>query len=147
MCRTCRPLLCVVVAVALFSLTGCNGGQEVSGKVVFPQQITLQPDDLVSIVFDPEDAGGKPGSGRVTVDDKSFIARSADGKGILPGKYTIGLMIIPYAGHPDYKKRVKALESFNNQYGTTPTKLTYEVTSDGPQSITVDLVRSTVTRN
>jgi hypothetical protein len=139
--------MCLVVTVALFLLTGCNSGQEVSGKVVFPQQVTLQRDDLVSIVFDPEDAGGKPGSGRVAVDDKSFIARSADGKGILPGKYTIGLIITPYAGHPDYKKRAKALENFNNQYGATPTKLTYEVTSDGPQAITVDLVRSTVTRN
>jgi hypothetical protein len=129
-------------------LAGCGGGgQPVDGKVIFPPQLKLQPDDTVSIVFDPEDPSGKPGNGRVSPDDKSFTVKCADGKGMLPGRYTIGVIITPYAGHADYKKRAKSVEDFNKQYGTTPTKLTYEVTSDGPQSITVDLVLTSVTKN
>jgi hypothetical protein len=144
----CKLISGFTLGVCLFLLTGCGaGGQPVNGTVVFPPNVTLQSDDSIAIVFQPEDPSGKAANGQVSPDDKTFIAKGPNGGGIPPGKYTVALTITPYTGHPDYKKRAKMIEDFNKQYSTTPTRLAYEVKSDSPQSIMVDLVRGSVTKN
>jgi hypothetical protein len=144
----CKLSSGLALGLCLFMLTGCGaGGQPVNGTVIFPPNVTLHSDDSIAIVFQPEDSSGKAGNGRVSPDDKTFIAKGPNGGGIPPGKYTVSLTITPYTGHPDYKKRAKMIEDFNKQYSITPTRLAYEVTSDSPQSITIDLGRGLVTKN
>jgi hypothetical protein len=138
----------LTLGACLLLLPGCGGGgQVVSGKVVFPPNLTLKPDDTISIVFEPENSSGKAGTGHVSPDDKAFTANGPNGGGIPPGKYTVTVLITPYMGHPDYNKRAKMVEEFNKKYGSAPSRLTYEVTSDSSQSVTVDLAKGTVTKN
>ena len=93
------PALCL----GLFALSGCGGRTvSVKGNLVVPPNVTLQDSDPVSISFQPADSKeGGGGNGVYTHADKSFVVKSADGKGLPPGKYKIAVRITPYPGSPD----------------------------------------------
>jgi len=137
-----------ISVVCLLILSGCGGkkGVTVNGKLV-PGNLKLAETDSVEISFSPEAPGGKAASGMAKGNDPSFVVNSADGKGVEPGKYKVGVRIQPYMGSAGAAGRASALEKINKDYDPTKTKLTYEVTGDATQSITVDLAKGTVTKD
>ncbi len=145
--------LLTVAALAIFVLsTGCGGpgkGIPVSGKLVLPKNLKLQKDDSVSIMFVPD--GGdvtRSASGKFNADDLTFVADTSETTGVLPGKYKITITITPYQGTPGSEARVRQInDGINKQFDETMTKLSYEVTSGGPNNITIDLEKKTVTKN
>jgi hypothetical protein len=130
-------------SLCLLILAGCTGkkGVTVQGKVVLPPAVKLEESDVVSITFTPEGVKDKGAGAQASPKDLSFAA-----KGVFPGKNRIGVKITPYMGSPGSEKRSEALAPLNNMFGANNDKLTYEVTRDSTQSITIDLTKGTVTK-
>jgi hypothetical protein len=144
----------LTVSLCLFALGGCGGpkGVAVNGTIVFPRNLTLKPDDYITLSFVPVTPGSPAGNATVSPEEKTFIIKGPDGKsGIVPGKYTITVQIKPYGGGQDQRKAI--LDDINTKYGqgaggkVPGSQLSYEVTSDPEQSITVDLIKGTATKN
>jgi hypothetical protein len=137
------PALCL----GLFALSGCGGRTvSVKGNLVVPPNVSLQETDQVSISFQPADS--KEGGGGMAVytpADKSFVVKSADGKGLPPGKYKIAVRIVPYPGSADSEKRAASFADLNTKYSSGEA-LTYEVTNDATQDIVIDLASGKVTK-
>jgi hypothetical protein len=123
-------------------LAGCSKGVTVSGTTVFPSDLKLEKTDAVEIIFVPETKGALVPVVSFIPDDKTLVARQ-----VLPGKYKIAVKITPYMGLPESAKRVKEFEGFNKTFDRSTTKLAYEATSDGNQSIVLDLAKGKVTKN
>jgi hypothetical protein len=127
-------------------LTGCGGGKSpvtVSGKLVLPNTLKLADTDNVTISFLPEDKADLPAMAMYSKESGTFECKTTVGK----AKYNITVRIDPYMGAPDAEKRAASFETVNNAFSRDATKLKYETTQDGKQSITVDLTAGTVTKN
>ena len=75
------------------------------------------------------------------------MVKDADGhNGLPPGKYKITVEAAPYSSGPDADQRRAVWNAMNKLYNTTNSKLDYEVTTDPTQTITIDLVKGTVTK-
>ncbi len=142
-----------VAALALFVFSaGCGGpgkGTPLSGKVVLPKDLKLQKEDSVSITFVPD--GGdttRAATAKLNAEDMTFTANTSETTGVLPGKYKITVSITPYPGTSGSETRVRQFnDGINKQFNDAQTKLSYEVTAGGPNTITIDLAKGTVTKN
>ena len=146
-----HSLTAAVLSIFVFS-TGCGGpskGTPVSGKVVLPKDIKLQKDDSISITFVPDGGDVKrAATSKFNADDLSFVADTSETTGVLPGKYKITVSIAPYPGTTGSDARVRQFnDGINNEFNESRTKLSYEVTAGGPNTITIDLAKGTVTKN
>ena len=147
-----RHSLTVAALAVLFVSTGCGGpgkGTPVSGKVVLPKDLKIQKDDSVSITFVPDGTDVKrAATSKFNADDLTFVADTSETTGVLPGKYKITFAITPYPGTPGSEARVRQInDGINSQFNESRTKLSYEVTAGGPNTITIDLGKGTVTRD
>jgi predicted small lipoprotein YifL len=137
------PAVCLI----LFALSGCGGrAVSVKGNLVLPPNLTLQESDQVAMSFQPSDS--KEGGGGMAVytpADKSFIVKSADGKGLPPGKYKVSVRIVPYPGSADSEKRAASFADLNAKYASGAS-LTYDVTDEATQNIVIDLDKGTITK-
>jgi hypothetical protein len=143
-----RRSLVLLFAFCLF-LVGCSGnkGVNVQGKLILPQNVTPGEKGVVRITFVPEDSNGKAAVGKYSAKDGSFVANMTPGKGIRPGKYKIAVHVTPY-NREEANEQAAALRQLNNAYAdATGSKLSYEVTREPTQSITIDLTAGTVTKN
>jgi len=140
-----RPRL-ALLAVCLLALAGCGAkGTPVKGKLVLPSGVTLLPDDSVTVLFSSETEKGTSAPSMFNASDGTFVCNGPEGKGLVPGKYKIAVTILPYAGM-DNDKRKAVLEPYNEAYRLDKTSLTYEVTKDADQSITIDLAQAKVSK-
>ncbi len=134
-------LLFVLCAAALCA-AGCGTPTvSVSGKLVLPPNVKLAESDSVGINFRPENPAHTASVGIFNAADQTFVANN-----LAPGKYKIGVQITPYAGQQGNDKRAAALAPLNQNFNISATKLTYDVTSESKQSITIDLAKGTVTK-
>jgi len=133
-----------VVFLTLVFATGCSGPKPINlqGKVVLPNTIKLVETDSVEFRFVPDTDKGKAATATLKVSDMTFSTPE-----IVPGKYKIAVQITPYAGMPGNDKRARDFQSFNRDHEAEKTKLSTEVSAEPTQSVTVDLVKSTVTKN
>jgi hypothetical protein len=136
-----------VVCCGLLALAGCGPPRAgVKGALVLPQGVALQDDDSVQISFhptEPNEVGA--GLAQYNAADKTFVAKSPDGKGLPPGKYKISVVVQPYPGSKTDQRRADDLRNMNSFFSPDATKLTYDVTDARSQSITVDLGKGVVT--
>ncbi len=136
------------VVLCLLVLPGCGkSGATLKGTLVLPSNLKLTDTDSVRVSFMPEDQKGQGYPATVSVADKSFVAQGPGKKGIPAGKYKVAVQLQPYMGSPDSEQRSAAFEQFNNAFNATNSRLTYEVTSESTQSITVDVPKGSVTKN
>lgn len=133
-----------LLAVAIAFASGCGGSapKTVSGKVVLLPNVKFADTDTLSISFAPEKEG-TPGyaSTEVSVKDGSFSLK------LQPGKYKVGFSVTPYPGTPDSERRAEFMTQKFEPFGVTKSSMTYEVTSDASQTITVDLAQGRVAKN
>jgi predicted small lipoprotein YifL len=145
--RKLRSVL-AFLALCLLVLPGCGkSGAVIKGTLILPPNVKLNDTDSVTISFVPEDMKGQAYPAAFSISENSFVAEGPRKKGIPAGKYKIVLELHPYRGSPDSASRASFFDQFNQYYNAGSTKLTYEVTSDSTQSITIDLVQGTVTKN
>jgi hypothetical protein len=150
--RLGRPIL--ALGLLVLAVTGCGPGTgaTVSGKVVLPAGWSFENEDAVEITLVPEDPTAKrsataSASGAARGTEVSFTAHTPQTKGVLPGRYKLGVRITPYPGMPGSEARKTKLDgAINRKYEATKGALSYEVT-DGAQTITIDLGKGTVTKN
>jgi hypothetical protein len=144
-----RVLLVLVLTCCLFALAGCAGkkGVTVKGKVILPPGVNLGNKGSLLVDFMPQDSGGTTAIGPCSLPDGSFEAKMPKGKGVLPGKYKIVVRMDPSPGVQDAQAQADKVKPFNQKFDKTNTKLTYEVTADPTQSITIDLNTETVKKN
>jgi hypothetical protein len=136
-----RHRLLAAIPLALLLLAGCGATPSpVTGKLELPPKMTLAETDSVSVTFSPEEKSEGGTVADVSPKDLTFSTN------VRPGKYKVAVTIQPYAGEKGSEKRTTALEPLNESFSVGKTQLRYEVVS-GPQSITIDLVRQTVTKN
>lgn len=136
-------LLLVLIGIGLSLLSGCGRRMvSVSGTAIFPDTVKLESTDSVQIAFVPEDKAEKKAPGALfTQDDKSFVCNE-----ILPGaKYKISVRIDPAFGSADGPKRAPSFDALNKAFDRASTKLAFQATEESSQSITLDLVKGTVT--
>src|SRR5439155_23373531 len=139
-----RLWLLVCILICLVGSVGCSGkkGIVVKGKVVLPAGVQLDKNDSVSVRIVPEskDKSGKGGaSAGVNVSDLTFTL-----KDVAPGKYKAGATFSTYGSTKQHEAEFKKLNEKYDPEGSSP--LTYEVTSDSEQSITIDLAAGKVTK-
>ncbi len=137
-----RLASCGLCAVALFALAGCGGPKvvEVSGKLVLLPNTKLTDTDSVNLVFSAQESGGA--GAQVTLNkDLTFTAKAQ------PGKYKIAVTVSAYPGEKDSEKRIAAFQKAYEVFALENTKLTYEVTSDAMQNITIDLAQGRAAKN
>jgi len=129
-----------VCGLALLTLSGCTSAKTVTvdGKVVLPPKVKLAETDSITITFARED-DPSAGGGSATASPPGLTFETA----IHPGKYKVSVRVQAYAGMKDSQKREREL---TQQMASAPT-MSYEVTGDAKQSITIDLVKGTVTKN
>lgn len=133
---------CGLCAVALFTLTGCGGPTvvEVTGKLVLLPNTKLAEDDSITLIFSSQESGGAGAS--VTLNkDMTFTAKAK------PGKYKIVVAVSAYPGSKDSDKRTASYKKNYDAFLLENTKLTYEVTSESPQNITIDLAQGRAAKN
>jgi hypothetical protein len=144
--QTRRLLSVLALALGLLALAGCGQhGATVKGTVVLPPQVKLEENDSLIVILVPEGENSVASPSPVKP-DLSFVSMGPTGKGVPPGKYKITVSLTPYMGSPEAEKRKPSLDPINKQYDSAHTKLSYEVTSDPQQSITIDLAKGTVTK-
>jgi len=135
------------LALATLLLTtalGCGGGSApvtVKGKIVLLPNTKYAETDTIVLTFVPTAADGKGGSTADVAKDLSYTAR------ILPGNYKIAFSITPYVGSKDDEKRAETFAKKYEGFSPAKTPITYEVTSDSTQSVTVDLAQGRASRN
>jgi hypothetical protein len=133
-------LFCLLMA-SVFPITGCSGETPVPvhGTVILPEGVTLGPEDSVHLTFVPTDETMKAGAARTKGPDNSFDASIVGGKGLLPGTYKVAAKIEFYPGSTRDVQLVSYISEINSRYVQKGSKLTYTVTKDPGQSLTVDL--------
>jgi hypothetical protein len=123
---------------------GSKKGVTVKGKVVLPPNVKLDKEDSINLRFVPtkRDKTGKSGTGgSVSPSDLTFTIKDVE-----PGSYKIGATFSAYPGK-DNKEREKSFMRLNKEFDPEESsKLTFEVTSDPEQSIVVDFVAGTVSK-
>jgi len=136
-----RSPVVALCGLALLTLSGCTTSSKtvvVDGKVVLPPKIKLAETDSITITFAREDDPSAPG-GAATASPTTLTFEA----NIRPGKYKVSVRVQTYAGMKDSQQREREL---TQQMASAPT-MSYEVTGDAKQSITIDLVKGTVTKN
>ena len=143
MMRARNPLLAGLFTTLLAVISvGCGGGaqqKKVTGKVILPKNVKVVENDAINLTFIP-DPKGTSVVATVSPQDLTFSTQ------IPPGKYKITAEITPYPGEKESEKRATAFEKFNEKYNSTNANLTYEVTADANQNITVDLAQDRVAK-
>jgi uncharacterized lipoprotein YehR (DUF1307 family) len=144
MLKTCllrSPL--AFACVCLVALAGCGGTKpiQLTGKIVPPANVKLEETDTINLQFVPVDKTGKSAATTFTYKDQTFTC-----KDIVPGKYKIAVQFVPYQGSKDSEARTAGFKKTNKNLNSENTKLTYEVTGDAQQAITLDLTSDTVTK-
>ena len=111
-----------------------------TGKLVMLPGYKLSETDSVSLTFAPEgqDGGAKAAT---LAKDMSFTIQ------LLPGKYKVAFSVSAYPGEKGSEKRSEAFLKKLSAFSTDKTTLTYEVTSDSVQNVTVDLAHGAVEKN
>ncbi len=156
MFKISRVIVTSVMAVAVLAPIGCGGGKgskiQFTGKLILPTGATIEKDDIAEVNFAPEEANGVAAEAKVST-DQSFTLKSAlDRKsGPMPGKYKVTVQIIPYDKNADPKDKAKQdrlnqLKTLNEKYNVKNSPLTYTITSDNAQSVTIDLVKGTISK-
>jgi hypothetical protein len=132
-----RSLLLACTLCFLVVLTsGCGQRRRVTvkGTLVLPANVQLAEKDTVRIVFAPEDSGIKGARAKFNPSDKSFVAT-----GVPTGKNKVTVAISPYQKGAGSEQHAKDLDVLNQAYGGPKTPLSYEVSKDPEQSITIDV--------
>jgi hypothetical protein len=137
-----RLRMTAVASVCMVAMLGCGkSAVELSGKLVPPPNTKLVDSDSVQVTFVAEAKGDK--SVVVEVKDGSFSTKE-----IVAGKYKVAVSITPYAGEKGSQERTEYFNDFvNKDFTNTTTPLSYDVSSDAKQSITIDMGKKTVTKN
>jgi hypothetical protein len=142
-----RFSLLVSGLVCLLSIAGCGSkrGSVVTGKLVLPDGLKLTSNDSGSVALMPEQDSAKPSGtkapgGTINPNDLSFTINDAP-----PGDYKVVVTLTPYPGQAD-PKHAKSLKNLSDRYSIESSKMTYKVTSDSEQKITVNLVEGKVTK-
>jgi YbbR domain-containing protein len=137
-----RILLALSVATLL--TMGCGSSEKtspVTGKLNLPSGLKLIETDSITVNFQPDEAGKTKGA---TIDvkgtDSSFTIN------VPPGKHKVAVTVKPYPGEKDSEKRGRDISQSIGMYQMGASSLRYEVT-DGPQNITIDLVKGAVNKN
>jgi hypothetical protein len=132
------------LAAGVLFLVGCGDAttpRKVTVKVVLPSDTKLQDTDTLVVVFTPE-GNGTAVTAQGNAKDGTFTTE------VLPGKYKLSVGVQPYPGSKDDEKRRESFDKkLNKQYSAGSTKLSYEVTGDSSQSITLDLATGTVKKD
>jgi hypothetical protein len=140
----------VLLFVGLLGLAGCSGARPVTiqGKLIMPKNVPMgEPtgkegaQDTLTLTFLKE---GEDKAFSIQVNPKELTFES---KEIIPGKYKVGFQVGLYAMPTGNPKRQYEVQMFNKAHAAQSSKMTYEVTAESPQSITVDLTKEQVTRN
>jgi len=121
-------------------LSGCTSAKTVTvtGKVVLPPKVKVAETDSITVTFVREDdPSASGGSAAASPPGLTFETN------MRPGKYKVSVRVQAYAGMKDSQNRERELAQ---QMASAPT-LSYEVTGDARQSITIGLVKGTVTKN
>jgi predicted small lipoprotein YifL len=143
-----RRSVLVSVAVCLLVLAGCGKKNAiVNGKIILPANIKLIESDRGKIIFVPEDKNAPASSATISSSDNSFVVNGPANKGVPLGKYKITVQLQPYPGEKGSEKRSDLFARLNDKYDPEVSKLTYEVTADSTQSITINLIKGTVTKD
>jgi len=144
-----RSLALLATGLVTVALAGCGGaakGNNVKATVVPPSTMKLEDTDEIAIAFVPTDGSASAAGSGNFKSQPIAITRTAPGTtGVVPGKYKITVKITPYAGMGK-SDRTQKLEDFSKAYNAEATKLTYEVTGEPEQSISINLENSTVTK-
>jgi len=130
-------------ALVLFAAIGCGGPatSKVSGKIVLPPNTKLIETDSVAVNFMPEDAKNKGGS--TTASPTDLTIRPIE----LPtGKFKVTVQLQAYPGSKDHEKRNATFDTLNKGFDARTSKLTYDVTAEPEQAITIDLGKGTITK-
>lgn len=135
----------IVGLIGCLALAGCGGptGSNVSVTVVSPK-MKLEETDNIAVTFTP-DGSGEPATATGSFKELPLVASRSNKPGVIPGKYKLTVVITPYAGMAK-ADRVQYIKDFNKGFDASASKLTYEVTADPNQSITIDLGANTVTK-
>lgn len=129
-------------ALSLVALAGCGGSKpvEVSGKLVLVPNTKLAETDSVNLIFSNTEPGGS--GAQVSLNkDMSFTAKAQ------PGNYKIAVTISAYMGEKDSVARTSAFEKSYEAFSVKKTNITYEVTSEEKQNITIDLAKGRAAKN
>jgi hypothetical protein len=155
--RIHRSSCLAVSAFCLLFLAGCGKKTvEVKGKLILPAGMKLMDADpakkleadIVKVALVPEDSAGTASGGQVSNADMTFSTREGKKQaGTVPGKYKVTVKFSAYMGGADSQKRQEVFKKFNKFYDATKTPLKVEIGDELEQSITVDLVKNTVTKN
>jgi hypothetical protein len=145
-----RLLLLAPLLMALLVLAGCGKqGATITGKLVLPATVQLEENDIAKITFLPEEQGLRPSVALVSPSDNSFVAKGPEPerRGVPPGKYKVAVKLLLQPASENAAKREKLFESLNQRYDEKNTPLTYEVTAEPQQAITIDLGTSAVRKD
>jgi hypothetical protein len=140
-----RARLIALGSLFVLLLAGCGKSGKtvtVTGKLVLPQKAKLAESDSVIVTFLPEDNPTAPG-GTANVNPKDLTFSLA----VPPGKYKVSVTFQPYPGEKDSEQRTKELNQHVGMFSRDATALRHEVGSEPNQAITIDLVKSTITKN
>ncbi|MCI0465270.1 MAG: carboxypeptidase-like regulatory domain-containing protein [Gemmataceae bacterium] len=109
-----------------------------------PDNVKLTDKDSATVGLVPVDKTAKGStSGPISPGDGSFTL-----KDVPPGKYNVTVSLQGYPGDKDSAKRDQLFAPLNKAYGAAGKKqLSYDVTSDPNQSITIDLKNGSVTKS
>lgn len=149
--RLCAPLLLTA------ALAGCGDSKmaktvDVNGKVVLPPGIKLTANDTTTVTFIPDgDAKNQGGTGVINGAGSTFTAK------LPPGKYKVTVQVQPYPGEKGSDQRIKDIDKLIGNYGPTKpgrgseaakeSPLRHEVSNAETQSVTIDLVKGTISGN
>jgi hypothetical protein len=135
----------LALAALLFTTAlGCGGGSApvtVNGKIVLLPNTKYAETDTLVLTFVSTAADGKGGGTADVAKDLSFTAR------VQPGNYKVAFSITPYTGAKDDERRAETFAKKYEAFSATKTPITYEVSSDSTQSVTIDLAQGKATRN
>lgn len=148
MLHTCRTLSLGAFVLCLLVSAGCGGsskkGSVLKGTVVLPPNVKLQESDSATVNFVPAAGGGQQFASAIKPTDLTFEASGPEGKGIAPGNYKITIRLQPYTPGESPQKRI--CDAINSKYDSGNSNLSYTVTEDLQQAITIDLTKGTVTK-
>lgn len=126
-----------------FLLAGCGERTvTVDGRIVLLPNTSLKDDDSIQLAF--VETGGNKTVGALGKPDGKEASFTAQ---VPPGSYKITVTIRAYAGHKESEKRDAQFKSLNKAFSHDATTLTYEVTGDAKQSVTIDLAKGRVSKN
>lgn len=148
MLHTCRTLSLGAFVLCLLVSAGCGGGSKkgtvLKGTVVLPPNVKLEENDSATISFVPAAGAGEQFAVAIKPSDLTFEASGPTGKGVTPGNYKITIRLQPYKPGESQEKRV--FDAISRKYDAGNSNLSYTVTEEPKQSITIDLTKGTVTK-